>query len=400
MIHTSNYKPKVIPIFADLDPVEIDRVQELTAAISLNRDKIEEVGRVGILDWRKMAPGVGVTLRQLEYGSMDFWRKLANSSNAVNTIEFTDFKSSAVDIAGYKTDDDGTFLGTVYYPMLRLAGLGLAIGDPDALIERSFTLNGEDEKMLQGTNKFLCFKRSSISAGANQTVSLSAPTPVADPDNSGKYLFRVTRSRAGATTELTHGTQWSYDGAGNLTINGTSNSGDLIRVWYSAGSYMSNETVFLKNDVDVAGIQADCVSIFLETTNQVYRLQTVGIDSTFDRLDVREIGNKHVVARGIRDITNRVTLGRILEDYDVEEVLRGKAGTDYPIIDIRELSDELSLTIKIYEDNTKTNFKIGYKFRDLAPVGIDDGTPVNDYVSKGVTLEGESAFITNQSSLL
>ena len=57
----------------------------------------------------------------------------------------TDFKTPAVDIAGYKTDDNGEFLSTIWYPKLRIGGLGLTIGDPDANIERSFTLIGEDE---------------------------------------------------------------------------------------------------------------------------------------------------------------------------------------------------------------------------------------------------------------
>ena len=400
MIHSSAFKPRIIPIFADLSPADIDRLQELTATTTLNRTKIEEIGRDGIVAWRKTSPDVSLALRQMEYGTLDFWRKLANKSDAVDTIALTDFKTPAVDIVGYETDDDDTFLGSVYYPNARISGFGLAIGDPEALIERSFSLVGEDEIVLLNDNKYLIYKRGTVGAGANQTVTLDDPAPAIDQDNSGQYLFRVVRSRGGVATELTEGTEWSYDGVDSLTINGTSNALDVIMVVYSAASYIAGEDIFTLNDTDLAGITADSCSVFLESSNYLYRLQSVGVDTTFDRMDVKEIGNLDVVSRGIRDITNRVTLGRILEAYTIEEILRGKAGLDYGKIDMRELSEDLSLIIKIYEDDTKTTFKIGYKFTGLSPVSLDGGTPINDYVTRGISLEGEEGFITNQNDVL
>ncbi len=400
MIHSSNYKPVVIPIYMDSGPAEIDRVQELTKTTTLNKTKIEEVGRDGIVDWKKSIPTINVPLRQLEYGNLDFYRQISNKGSTVNTIEFNDFKTSSIDILGYKTDDSGTFLGTIYYPGLRVSSFGLSIGDPDALIERSFTFVGEDDIALLDNNKYLIYKRGVVSAGNNKTVTLSDPTPVADPDNSGKFLFRVCRSRAGTTTELTHGTEWSYDGAGTLTINGASSANDVIRVWYSAGSYIAGASTFTLNSSDLAGISGDSVSIYLESSNYLYRLQSVSIDSTFDRYDMRELGNSEIVSRGIRDITNRITLGRILEDYTIEEVLRGKAGLDYGKIDVREFADDMNLIIKIYSDSNKTTFKMGYKFTDLSPVSTGAGVPTSDYITQGVTLEGETGFITNVEGVL
>ena len=52
MIHSSYYQPVVMPIFVDDTLAQIDRVQALTATTTLNRTKIEEVGRVGIVDWK------------------------------------------------------------------------------------------------------------------------------------------------------------------------------------------------------------------------------------------------------------------------------------------------------------------------------------------------------------
>lgn len=401
MIHSSYYRPIVLPVLADCGKAEIDRCQDLSFTSTLNRVKIEEIGRDGIVDWKKGTPTVTGNMRQLEYGSLELYRKLANKSNAVNTIALTDYKTSVFDVAGFATDDDASFLGTLYYPNMRVSSIGLNIADPDALIERSFTFVGEDKKMLQGTNQYLIHKRSVLSgSGFNQTVTLSNPAPVADPDNSGQYLFKVVKITGGVASELTYGTQWSYNGAGTLTINENSLVGDVILSWYSAGSYISGEEPFVLNDADLAGISADSCSIFLESSNQLYRLQSVSVDTAFDRRDIKEIGNKNVVARGIRETTNTITLGRLLESYDIEEVLRGKAGTDYGVIDIRELGTKLNLIVKIYSDNTKTTFKLGYKWLELAPTGIDAGAPLNDYLTQGTTLEGEIGLITTQEGVL
>lgn len=399
MIPATQYKPVCIPNFADLDTVEIDRVQSLDSTANLNRVKIEEIGREGVVSWRNTAPSVTVNIKQLEYGSLEFWRKLANKGDSVQTISFTDFKTTAVDVAGYQTDDSGTFLGTIWYPGLRVNSLNLNIGDPESIAERTFGLVGEDKIMLQGTNKYLIHNKQTIAAGNNSTLTISGPSPVIDPDNSGRYIFRVVRVRAGAGTELIYGTDWSST-ATVLTVNGTSLAGDVIKYWYSAGSYISGQNPFTLNDTDIGGVIAEACSIYLQNSNYLYRLQSVAIDSTFDRFDIREIGNKDTVARGVKDITHRITLGRILETYDIEEILRGSPNSDYPKIDIRRLSNKFNLIIKLYADNTKTTFKMGYKFLDITPTGFNAGANLNDYVNQGVTLEAEEGIITTVNAIL
>ena len=401
MIHSSYYKPHVFPVYGDVGDAEIDRLQELRATNTLNRTKIEEIGRVGNVDWRKSTPTVSVTLRQLEYGSMELFRKLANKGNTVSQINLTDFATSSVDIAGYKTDDNGTFLGTIYYPDLRVAGFGLNIGDPGALVERNFSLIGEDETILQNNNKYLIFKRSVVaSGGSNVTVTLSDPTPVYDQDNSGRFLFKVVKVSAGVATLLEPGTGWSYNGAGALTINGVSATGDVILSWYSGSAYIGGSTPFVQNDTDLSSVNAEQCSIFLQSSTYVYRLQSVAVDVTFDRTDIKEIGNTKVVARGVKDTSVKVTLGRILEAWTIEEILRGKAGVSYGKIDPRNFLSNLNLVIKIYSDSTKSTFKMGYKFLNLSPTSLEGGTPINDYVTRGATLETDTGFITTVNAVL
>jgi hypothetical protein len=408
MIHSSDYDPRVYPYGGKASSSQIDRVQEMTAAVTMNRTKINEVGRDGIVDWRKAIPGIALTIRQLEYGSLQFWKDLANAEDGDVTMNWTDYKTPQVDIVAYETDSDGTFKSTVWYPNLRVAGFGLNIGDPEALMERTFNLVGEDEITLQGTNKYLVVLQDESCIGASHTIIIGAgawtnyPTPVADPDASGSssYILKLLRiTAAGVTSELELTTDYTYDnGTKTITIAG-SVAGDTFKAYYGAGSYITASTPWTDNDIDAAGLTADYCSIYLETTNYVYRLQSVSVDVTFDRQDIKEIGNANVVARGIRNINTKITLGRILDQWTVEELLRGVA-TAYPKINIRKYIDNINLIIKLYTDETKTTFLLGYAFTDLAPTGIDNGTPVNDYVTRGVSLEGESGLVTSDETVL
>jgi hypothetical protein len=388
--------------------VQIDRLQEMTASVTLNRTKIEEIGRDGLVDWRVGNPVVTLSLRQLEYGTLEFFQSLANTSTTDTKINFNEFETPRVDIAGYETDENDSFKSTIWYPGMRLAGFSLNIGDPDALIERNFSLVGEDEITLQGNNKYLVVDQQSASGGSPESFTIANPTPVTDPDNSGQFLFKVLRynNSDGTTTKLLYeagagdpalgNDYYTYSGG---TLKATTSASDEIKTYFSAGAYTSGSSPFTNNDTDAAGLLAENCSIYLQTSNYLYRLQSVAVDVTFNRYDVREIGDKDVVQAGLRDVVTRVTLGRILDQWTVEEVFRNEVA-DYGKLDVRKFTDELNLIIRIYSDNVKNIFRIGYKFTDLAPVGIDDGTPVNEYVTRGVTLEGEAGFITDDENEL
>lgn len=401
MIHSSYTAPRVIPVNGSGSWAEIDRLQDMSGSLALNREKINEIGRDGTVDWKVGIPSVSLNLRQLEYGNFEFWKKLTNQADAADDIDLNDFKTSMIDICGYKTDDTGTFLGTVFYPKLRCAGFGLNIGDPTALVERSFSLVGEDEILYEGSNKYVIYFQATGSATTNFQIVFGSgdysdyPDPVADPDASGTQTFiRIMRYRGTTDTELVEGTDFTYD-AGTTTINITGNqAADLYKVWYTAATYITNGSTFTVNDSDKGGLVAENCSIFLNTSNYVYRLQSVGVDVSFDRQDVREIGNQNVVARGIRSKTVRVTLGRILEAYTIEELFRG-VSSSYGKLDPRKYLDNLSLTIKIYNEAAKTTFKMGYKFSNLSPTNRDLSVPTKDYLNQGATLEGEEGVITS-----
>jgi hypothetical protein len=402
MIHSSAFQPRCYPFNGDIAPVQIDRLQSFEATSTLNREKIREIGRDGIVDWRKKIPSSTVALKQFEYGDLEFYRKLANKSDATTSITLADFKTSMVDICGYKTDDNGTFLGTVWYPKLRVSGFGISIGDPQAYIERSFNLVGEDENILEYNNKYFNYQKFTALGGAPESITVENPDPVIDPDNSGQYLFRVLRVNIsdGSTDELTYttgvasGTNYAFNGSTQaLTVATT--VGDVIKVYYSAASYITGSVPFTNNDSDASALFAENSSIYLydTTSHYVYKLQSISIDVSFDRSDYYEIGNTEVVQRGVRDKTVKVTLGRILEAYTIEEALRG-VGSTYGKINTRKYLDNGTLRVKIFSNSLKTAFNIGFKIPNLSPTDLGNSVPLNDYSNRNVTLESDSLTIS------
>jgi hypothetical protein len=400
MFHSSAYQMRVYPFNGDVAPAQIDRLQNFSATPTLNREEIREIGRDGIVDWRKKIPSNRVTAMQYEYGDLDFWRKIANKSDATNSITLADFKSSMFDIAGYTTDDDGTFKSTVVYPKLRVAGFSLNIGDPQAYIERSFDFVGEDEDIYESGNKYYIYKKFTASGGAPESFTTSLPSPALDPDNSGQYMIRVLRVNAsdGTTDELTYttgtatGTTYAFSAPTTLTV--ATSAGDVVKVYYTAATYLS-DSVFTNNDSDSAALPAENCSILLyvSSNNTVYKLQSLGIDVSFDRTDYYEIGNSNVVQRGIRNKTVRVTLGKILDAYTIEQVTRGVSST-YGRINTRKYLDDATLRLKIYGNSAKNTFNIGFKCTDLSVTDLGTTVPVNDYIQRNATLQTDNLTIS------
>jgi hypothetical protein len=411
MIHSSKYQPRIYPVNGDGAPAEIDRAQSIDPTTTLNRDKVEEIGRTDVVGYVKRSPTVTYRLTQFEYGSMEFWRKITNKSDSINTITLEDFKTPICDIAAFLTDDDGSFRGTLVYPNLRTSGFSLNISDPDAIIERTFDLVGEEHIIWQGNNKYYIFHEHDAGSGVDDTVDLSTRIPVIDPDvpsgktNAEKYIFRVIRIRGGQSTQLDLSTDVTYNpGIQELTILDVQ-ANDKFKIWYTSSAAPS--TLFTPNDVDADALVADSASIFLyipasgnpSQSDYVYRLQSVTLDVTFDREDLKEIGNKKVVQRGVNNNTVNVTLGRILEQFTIEEILRGEAA-GYGKLDVEKLTDKASLIVKIFEDNTKTNLKYGFKADNLSPTDLSNRAGINAYVNSENTMQGESLTISSDNAQL
>jgi len=410
MFHSSSFQPRIRGVHNGNDGIQIDRAQDLRSAITLNRTKVKELGTTDAVCWKSGIPSNSVTLRQLEYGEMDIWQELACTTSDDDAVLATDLKTTKSDISVFLTNDSDVFKGTLWLPDLRVGTFSLNIGDPDALIERNFTLTGEDAIVFQNDNLYVVYLEFTATGDTSQSFTIGSgsyaayETPVEDPDNSGEYFLRCVRYRSSdsTNTEMTEGSDYTYNSvSGAVAIDDDSvSNGDIFTFVYSTGSYISGSDPFTSNSSDLCGIKADECSIYIRTSTTISRVQSVSFDVNFDRIDVKEIGTTDVVATGARDITTTVNLGQILETWSLDEAMRDVIGETYGKLDPREYADDMNLIIKIYSDNTKGTFKMGYRLNNLTPTSIDDGNTVDDYETRNVTLEGDHCLITSNETTL
>lgn len=396
MIHSKFCKPRIFPWNNDRDPEQIDRAQDITGDLTLNREKQYEIGRDGVLGYKKNVPTFAYTMRQFEYGSMSTWYDLANreapGSGDDHYITLNDLKTPKCEIAAFLTDDDNTFRGTIWFPKLRVSGFSLNIADPDAIVERNFSLVGEDYKILD--EKYFSFQKATASAPGAKVITLS---PAAIQWASGDYVFKVLRVRSGAVSELVEGTgtnQWSY-ATGNVTVNDCL-SGDLIKVFYPSSTAYT--TTWTDNDSDSDFLTADSCEIYMKVgvSTRIYRLQSVGIDVAFERTDYKEVGNSEIVQTGVKSKTVTVSLNRYAEDFSLEDILA--SDTVYPFIDPRNFSEDIQLMVKIFTDKTHTTFKMGYLMNKLTPTTLNASQPVEDYHQRTNALECDNLKISDVES--
>jgi len=403
MLHAKLCQPRIFPHASARSPEQIDRAQDIGGDLTLNQEKLYEVGRDGKLGVRKQTPSLSYPMTQYEYGSMDFWYALANiadpaSTGLDNSIDLDDIKTKTFDITAYLTDDDNTFVGTMWFPSLRVNGFSLSIGDPDAAVTRKFDLVGEDFKFLVG--KYFNYDTVTMTGSGSKTVTLSQ---TATQWASGDYIFRVIRSRAGVATVLTEDDSsayaddtWRYT-AGTVIVQDCQD-GDIIKVFYpSATAYA---TLWTDNDVDSDALFADSCEIYMKATvaagARVYKLQSIGIDVSFDRTDYKEIGNKEIVQRGVKSKTVKVDLDRYNEGYSIETILA--SDTAYPYIDPRDFADDIQIMVKIYSDSTHTVFKMGYLITGLSPTAVGNSQAIEDYNKQTNSLESDNIKISSDES--
>lgn len=411
MIKSSKCYPRIIPIYGPGVSAEIDRAQTITPTGNLNREKVNEIGRVGTVGYIVKTPSITYNLSQLEYGNFEFWRKLANKTDSATTITQEDFTTSAFDYVQGLQDDNGTYEGTWLYPNLRTTGFELNISDPNATVQRTFNLVGEQAIFLQAAAPYLISLDMTATDSGDTTIDCSARIPEIDPDASGsatdavKYIYRVVRTRDGISTLLVADTDYTYSNSTHLITLVDVEPDDLFRAWFTSAT--APASLFTNNDVDVAGLNADVCSIYLyvpasgspSADDYLYRLQSATITAAFTREDLKEIGNKDVVQRGIKETKLTVKLGNIMETMKMEEVLRGVSST-YTRLDVSKFSTDISLIVKVYADNTKETLKYGFKLDGLSPTNFDQSAQANEYMKSSSTLEGEEITISTDNAEL
>ena len=396
---TSQYMPRYIPYLGDVDWSQINRAQNLDPSSDFPSEKLEELGTDGKLGTIKETSVIGCSLTQREHDSLEFYLALANKSSG-DSVTLADFAASAGDICTYLTDKSDAIVGTLWYPRQRLLSLGLSIGDPKAIVDRSFTFTGEDALILQTTNKYLIFKKYTVASGdagsgVDVEITLDDPIAVENPENAGKFMLRVTKVTlaTGDTAELAEGTDYTST-ADLLTITTECAVGDVIKYYYSSASWVTSPALpFITNEALLNAVRADSVVLYLGSAGHLHKVQSASLSVDLSREDISEIGSKDIVERSVLDNAVSVDLGKLLDtDMTLEEVLRGNTTG---ILDSSKYVEDLTFMIAVYTDSTHETFKLGYKVTDMTPGSARPGTgAVGANVDSGVTLTSDNLLIT------
>lgn len=396
--HASAVKPITIPVNADVDPQNIDRLQSFSGGVSQPSEFIYEIGRLDKVCTDKGILEVTASLTQLEYGTIDFYLQLANlASEPVGGLELSDFNNSKTDI--YQPGKDayaGNVEQTLWLPKLVVDTITLDIADPEARIERSVDLSGDIFELLRYNNKYLIFKTNDAPTGTsgNYVIALTDPAPVQDP-NTLAYIKQLVRIRSGVATELVLTTDYTYTPT-NLTIL-SALTGDHYRIWYSASSYGTAGDPFVLNDSDDCYLKADSVTVLLDdgvhTPVELDRLTSLSISATLNRINEAVIGSDEKILKDVQDYTVDVSLEGRIKNATIQEVLMGKAGLSWGIINPLNYG-EVDLIVKIYEDETKSTFKIGYKVTGLNFSDESEDFNANEFGTNPITLSSDNLLIT------
>lgn len=401
--HSSATKPRIYPWNENTLPQDIDRVQAFSGGVTQPSENVYELGRLDKVCTDLKILEEKCTLTQLEYGEIDFYLELANKAvMPVGGLQLSDFDSSLMDIISVGKDKfDGVMEQTLWLPKLSLNSLSLNIPNADSRIERTFDLGGDFFKILKNLNKIYIQKIFTIGSGvslAPQVLSLADPVPAVDPNVAGKYVQRVLRTRGADTVELELTTDYTFSAPSTLTIL-LASSGDIYKVVYTAATFGTAGDYTSLNDADLCYITADSVRITLESAAEgdemeLDRLTSFNITATLNRISEAVIGLQEKLLKSVESYDVKVALNGRVKDAPIEDVLMGHANENWSIIDPNLFKTDLILRVYIYEDATKTTFKLGYKSTGLAFADTTEDVNANAFWTEGVNLAGDNLLIS------
>lgn len=402
ILHASASKPRVYPWNGLSVPQDIDRVQSLSGGVNQPSELVYELGRKEKVCTDLKILENTTSLTQLEYGEIDFYLALANKvALPSGGLQLSDFDDAKVDIISLNKDKfAGTVETTLWLPKLSLNSIAVNIANADSRVERSFDFGGDFFKMLKNNNKIYMHKTITVGSGysaSNYSEVISDPAPVQDP-NTSVYIQRILRIRSGVTTELTLTTDYTWtNGTTTLDIL-SATTGDVYKVVYTASGFGTGGDYTSLNDADLCYINADSVTITLQsgvgTIVELDRLTGFSLTSTLTRISEAVIGLREKLLKDVESYETTVSLSGRVKDAKIEEVLMGQAGNSWGIIDPDEFKTDITLRVKIYEDSTKSTFKMGYKVTDMAFTDTTKDASANAFWTDAVNLSSDNLLIS------
>jgi hypothetical protein len=402
IIHASATKPVVNPWYGATLMQDIDRAQSISGGVNQPSELVYEIGRKDKVCTDLKILEETCALTQLEYGEIDFYLALANKTALPSGgLQLSDFDDALVDIITVNKDKfAGTVEQTLWLPKLSLNSIALNIANADSRLERSFDLGGDFFKIIKNNNKIYIQKTVTVPSGysaAPYAITLADPAPVVDPNVAGKYIQRIIRVRSGVSTELELTTDYTFTAPTLSVLLAT--SGDVLKIVYTAASFGTAGDYTSLNDADLCYISADSVKITLQsgigTEVELDRLTGFNIAASLKRISEAVIGLEEKLLKNVESYDVKVALNGRVKDAKIEDVLMGQAGNNWGIIDPNEFKTDVVCRVYIYEDATKSTFKIGYKVTGLAFADTKQDVNANAFWTEGINLSSDNLLISD-----
>ncbi|MCK9542828.1 MAG: hypothetical protein M0R03_12445 [Novosphingobium sp.] len=403
--HASATKPRVYSWDGAVPAQDLDRVQSFGFGNTQPFEMLYEEGRRDKMFVDLDIPETSLSITQLEYDSLNSFLIFANKSSLpAGGLQLSDFSNAYIDLISVgKGEFGGTLEQTLWLPKLSLNSFSIGIADAQARLERTFEFSGDDYRIAKYGNKYVIIKTDTTGSGystSSYAIVLSDPAPVENPNTSGAYLYLVTRKRAGVITELVSGTDYSYNHYNNTLTIVSATTDDIYQAYYTAASWPVAGDPTSVNNVDSYRIKADSVTITLESADQAVvttldKLTGLNIAATLNRISEAVIGKKAKELNEVENYQVNLTLDGRVKNSTIEEVLMGKSGLSWPVIDVDHFATDLVFRMKVYDSPEKTTFLHGVKITGLFYSDASRDVNANEFWSKGITLQSDNVLISD-----
>jgi hypothetical protein len=389
---------------------DLHGITSIAGGASVATEDVFVVGKKEKCGTIKETPESTVPITQLERGEINSYLTLANLDAEPGVgLTLEDFSNGLTDVIFYERDSfEGTIERTVWFPKTAIESLGIDIADPEARIERTFDLAGDNKRTLREDNLLLIVRSNTAPSGTSGNYVITGttidPAPASDPNNSGQFILRVDRTRDSNTVTLDITTDYTYDdGANELTII-DGQDGDVYRIYYSAITFGSpGDPTTTDPCPDPSFITADSVTVLISdgtTELEIDCLTSLSLSASLNRIEESCIGEDERVLREIEDTPVDVSLTGRVRTSELALAFMQKLGTTHGITDAKLYEDTVRITVKVYSDATKSNFLIGYQVDNLTFNDDTEEFTANEFGTIDLTASSSEMLITTNESNL
>jgi len=368
---------------------------------SVASEKVYVIGKSTACGTDKETPVVTVPLPMLERGEIDSYLTLANlAAEPLGGLDLLDFSSSLVDVVYYIKDAfDGNMVSSMWMPKCAINSLAINFDDPKGRITRDIEVGSDDRRVFLGNNKCLIRVLDTAASGVsgNYVIDISDPAPVISPVSGEGYVLRIDRTRGSTTTSLAITTDYTYSiGSSEITILAAL-ADDVYNVYYSAATFggLGDPTTV---DVDsICYLKAENITVLIDdgsTEVEMDRLSSLSISVTFNRIDENVLGDDERILREISDTPVTVAFSGRLKNYNGEKAWMVELGNTELISSVKLFSDDVKISVKVYNNAAKDTMLIGYQIDSLSYTDGSFSTAANEFGTMDVTAEGDNLVIT------